>query len=60
MNQILLNDVLESRGSAWDVPTHAPGPSGALPLTPDLLRYAPSGNMFGLTQDAGMGWNPAS
>src|SRR6476469_329685 len=59
MNQILLNDVLESRGSAWDVPTHAPGPSGSLPLTPDLLRYAPSGNLFGLTQDAGMGWNPA-
>ena len=59
MNEILLKDVLESSGTTWDVPTHAPGPSGSLPLTPDLLRYAPSGNLFGLTQDAGMGWNPA-
>jgi putative YjhG/YagF family dehydratase len=59
MNEVLLNDVLESTDDLWNVPTHAPGPSGALPLTPDLLRYAPSGNLFGLTQDAGMGWNPA-
>jgi putative YjhG/YagF family dehydratase len=58
MIEVSLNDVLESKGSAWHVPTHAPGPGGALPLTPELLRYAPSGNLFGLTQDAGMGWNP--
>jgi xylonate dehydratase len=59
MNEVLLKDVLESNGSEWEVSTHAPGPSGSLPLTPDLLRHAPSGNLFGLTQDAGMGWNPA-
>jgi putative YjhG/YagF family dehydratase len=29
-----------------------------LPLTEDLLRHAPSGDLFGWTQDAGMGWNP--
>jgi putative YjhG/YagF family dehydratase len=34
------------------------GPSGRLPLTPDLLRDAPSGDLFGLTQNVGMGWNP--
>ncbi len=35
------------------------GPSGRLPLTEDLLRRAPSGTLFGLTQNAGMGWDPA-
>src|SRR3989442_2980589 len=37
----------------------APGPGGSLPLTEELLREAPSGDIFGLTQDAGMGWDPA-
>ena len=36
--------------------THAPGPRGLLPITPEMLLNAPSGNLFGLTQDAGMGW----
>ena len=36
-----------------------PVPRGPLPLTEDLLRNAPSGDLFGWTQDAGMGWNPA-
>jgi putative YjhG/YagF family dehydratase len=34
------------------------GPAGRLPLTPDLLREEPSGNLFGLTQNVGMGWSP--
>ncbi len=34
------------------------GPAGRLPLTPELLRSAPSGDIFGLTQNAGMGWRP--
>jgi putative YjhG/YagF family dehydratase len=41
------------------VQTSAAGPAGSLPLTEDLLRHAPSGDIFGLTQDVGMGWNPA-
>lgn len=45
--------------SIFDVQTHASGPTGKLPLQPDLLTYAPSGNVFGWTQDAAMGWNPA-
>ena len=36
--------------------TKAPGPSGALPLTEELLLTRPSGDLFGLTQNAGMGW----
>lgn len=43
----------------YEIRTHARGPEGALPLTPELLRDRPSGDIFGLTQDAGMGWNPA-
>src|SRR6185369_13484232 len=34
------------------------GPGGRLPLTPDMLRDQPSGTIFGLTQNAGMGWRP--
>lgn len=40
------------------IPTHAPGPQGALPLTARMLREWASGDLFGLTQNVGMGWNP--
>lgn len=40
----------------FEIETTAPGPSGALPLTPELLRDSPSGDVFGLSQNAGMGW----
>ena len=43
-----------------DVPARAPGPVGSLPLTPEMLRTRPSGDLFGWTQNAGMGWNPAA
>ncbi|MEP6729341.1 MAG: YjhG/YagF family D-xylonate dehydratase [bacterium] len=36
------------------------GPAGALPFTPEMLRESPSGDLFGLTQNVGMGWDPAS
>ena len=39
--------------------THAPGPSGALPITAEMLLAQPSGNLFGLSQNVGMGWDPA-
>ncbi len=43
----------------YDVQTHAQGPAGSLPLDDEFLLAAPSGDLFGLTQDAGMGWDPA-
>src|SRR5262249_36363202 len=43
----------------FEVETAADGPSGALPLTAEFLRDRPSGDVFGLTQNAGMGWEPA-
>jgi putative YjhG/YagF family dehydratase len=42
-----------------DVTTSAPGAQGALPLTEDLLLNAPSGDVFALSQNVGMGWDPA-
>ena len=44
--------------SLFEVETHAAGPTGSLPLDEAFLRDAPSGDIFGLTQDAGMGWSP--
>jgi xylonate dehydratase len=44
----------------YQIQTNAPGPTGALPLDAELLLNAPSGDLFGLTQDAGMGWEPRS
>jgi xylonate dehydratase len=55
-----LAELLDSADpSLYAIPTHGAGPVGSLPLTPEMLRQAPSGDIFGLTQDAGMGWNPA-
>jgi putative YjhG/YagF family dehydratase len=50
---------MHSAEDNYRIHTHAPGPSGTLPLTEDLLRNSPSGDIFGLTQNAGMGWNPS-
>jgi len=38
--------------------THARGPEGQLPITAEMLLTAPSGKLFGLSQNAGMGWEP--
>ncbi|TWT21413.1 YjhG/YagF family D-xylonate dehydratase [Luteimonas marina] len=36
--------------------TSGEGPSGHLPIDARMLREAPSGHLFGMTQNAGMGW----
>ena len=41
-----------------NVATYAHGPAGLLPLSAELLLTQPSGNLFGLSQNAGMGWDP--
>jgi putative YjhG/YagF family dehydratase len=40
--------------------TTAPGPQGSLPLEPERLKQMSSGELFGWTQNAGMGWSPAA
>src|SRR6187455_283676 len=52
-------ELLDSADSSlYDIRTSAPGPQGKLPLTDDMLRNWSSGDLFGLTQNAGMGWKP--
>jgi putative YjhG/YagF family dehydratase len=53
-----LSSLVETDPAFYDVPTSAAGPSGSLPLTEELLSHAPSGDLFGWSQDVGMGWSP--
>lgn len=54
-----VSGLLDSDAAAiYDVQTSAMGPQGALPLSDEMLREWPSGHLFGLTQNAGMGWRP--
>lgn len=44
----------------YEVHSRAEGPKGKLPLTSEMLNSQPSGNLFGWTQNAAMGWNPST
>lgn len=44
--------------SVLNVVSKAKGPEGSLPLTPEMLIERPSGDIFGWTQNAGMGLDP--
>ncbi len=41
-----------------DTQTSAAGPAGSLPLDAEMLSTWSSGDLFGLSQNAGMGWRP--
>src|ERR671936_1294493 len=51
--------ILEGGADIFEVQTKAAGPAGRLPLTEEMLLNRPSGDIFGLTQNAGMGWEPS-
>jgi xylonate dehydratase len=52
------DDLLESSApEIFQIKTKSPGPTGSLPLTEKMLLKNPSGDLFGLTQNVGMGWN---
>ncbi len=51
-------DFLGAADALFQIRSKGAGPAGKLPLTEEQLRNAPSGDLFGLTQNAGMGWNP--
>ncbi|MBS1824890.1 MAG: YjhG/YagF family D-xylonate dehydratase [Acidobacteria bacterium] len=54
------NPIFDSNDSSlFAIRSQQPGPKGALPLTAEMLRERPSGDLFGWTQNAGMGWDPA-
>ena len=56
---ITLTDILGSETHVHSTRLAGEGPAGQLPISPDMLLHEPSGHLFGLTQNAGMGWNPA-
>ncbi len=51
--------VVDSDPALFEVTASSSGPVGRLPLTAELLRNSPSGDLFGWSQNVGMGWNPA-
>ena len=52
------DEIVRSDPSLWEIQTVGAGPQGQLPLTAEMLLESPSGDIFGLTQNAGMGWDP--
>ncbi|MCM3095653.1 YjhG/YagF family D-xylonate dehydratase [Priestia megaterium] len=46
--------------SLYKIQTHSKGAGGSLPLTPEMLLDSPSGDLFGLSQNVGMGWAPSN
>lgn len=54
-----LDDLIGGSQELFEIISKAPGPQGELPLTPELLLDSPSGDLFGWTQNVGMGWDPA-
>ncbi len=58
---MMRDPILDSGNDAiFTLRTTAPGPSGQLPLDPARLKEMSSGELFGWTQNAGMGWSPAA
>ena len=56
-----MNPIFDSDDdSIYVLRTTAPGPSGSLPLDAERLKGMASGELFGWTQNAGMGWSPAA
>ncbi|HHZ91388.1 TPA: YjhG/YagF family D-xylonate dehydratase [Candidatus Poribacteria bacterium] len=58
--QINSKEIVDSNDpEIFDLETNSDGPEGSLPLTEEMLLNAPSGDIFAMSQNAGMGWNPA-
>ncbi len=53
-----LSAILGSEDAAAQTRLFGQDREGRLPLTPEMLRAEPSGNLFGLTQNVAMGWDP--
>jgi len=56
--EIAFEEIVGNGIAGDQVQTAGAGPAGALPLTAEMLIERPSGDIFGLTQNAGMGWDP--
>jgi putative YjhG/YagF family dehydratase len=56
---ISLDELLGDGAALSATRTAGEGPTGALPVTDEMLLREPSGHLFGMTQGAGMGWTPS-
>lgn len=52
----VLDSILGDGAALAVTRTSGEGPAGRLPIDDVTLRQAPSGHLFGMTQNAGMGW----
>ena len=52
-----LRELLEGHDGIYAIQTKADGPQGRLPLTEEMLLNSPSGDLFGMTMNTGMGWD---
>ena len=60
MGNASVSAILDSHDeSIYQLQTKSPGPQGALPVTDEIVRSYASGDLFGWTQNAAMGWDPA-
>ena len=57
-NAFDLASFFSNTGSEVALKTSGKGPEGALPITDEMLKTWSSGDLFGWTQNAGMGWDP--
>ena len=53
-----IEDYFAALDAAETLQTRADGPAGKLPLSDEILRNWSSGDLFGLTQSVGMGFDP--
>ncbi|MHC4435671.1 MAG: dihydroxy-acid dehydratase domain-containing protein, partial [Planctomycetota bacterium] len=57
-DRITFEEVLNSRDDGiYEVATKGPGPQGELPLSDEAIVRSPSGDIFGMSHGAGMGWD---
>lgn len=52
-----IGEYFSNGAKAVELQSQGEGPSGKLPLTDDMLKNWSSGDLFGWTQNAGMGWD---
>src|SRR6056297_3467833 len=57
VNMVIMNRYFQALDPDT-IATSAPGPDGKLPLSDEILRSWTSGDIFGLTQSVGMGFDP--
>jgi putative YjhG/YagF family dehydratase len=59
-DELSFDDIIASEEDIYQVRSKAPGPGGKLlSLTEEQVIGSPSGDIFGYSQNAGMGWDPA-